>query len=241
MSKKILPVLVILALVVLAAAALWWQLSSSATVPATTVEPNSAGVLAGNPEKISTTLLELVKLGKNYQCSFTTDDPEAGSTEGAIYLAEQGKKLRANFYTSVLTPDSKQQPTMTQAHVITDGEYSYFWSDDQKMGMKMKLDPSDTRIFGQPQASAQASAPVSDDQNYDFDCKPWSPDTSFFTPPTDIEFTDFSQQMEQMKQMQQPSQNGDTSGAQPTAANCSVCDQVPDASAKAQCREAMGC
>jgi hypothetical protein len=64
-------------------------------------------------------------------------------------------------------------------------------------------------------------------------CSGWIPDNSKFQVPGNVEFTDLSAMMENAKMQGKP-------GATAPKMDSSVCDQIEDADAKAQCQNALG-
>ena len=72
-------------------------------------------------------------------------------------------------------------------NIVSDGSYVYSWSSDAKTpGIKMKMEANPTNS----QANQQANAGM--DKKMDMKCKNWTVDTSKFTIPTNITFTDVS-------------------------------------------------
>ena len=69
------------------------------------------------------------------------------------------------------------------------------------------------------------------DENIDYNCKPWIVDNSFFTPPSNIEFVDLSQEVLQIEETVE----------QVEEAQCSACDQLPAGQGKEECRQSLGC
>ncbi len=66
-------------------------------------------------------------------------------------------------------------------------------------------------------------------QKYDYECSPWTADMAMFALPTDIQFNDMSAAVQ------------GSAGASAAGPNCSTCDMIPNADAKAQCRIALKC
>jgi hypothetical protein len=104
-----------------------------------------------------------------------------------------------------------------------------------------------TSVSMAPDNSAQPSTgPVNMSQQADYSCGGWAVDTSMFTLPQGVTFTDYSSMMEGM-------QNGATPGAMRQApANqgmtdqqkkfeCSQCNKVPAGSMRSQCLAELKC
>jgi hypothetical protein len=192
-------------------------------------KPQVGNPLTGNSqETVSASMADLLKMGKDYMCTFTTSDETTGTTNGTIYVADQGAKFGGTFITQPVTG------TQTESHIVRADDYTYVWTVGETQGFKMKIDPEDDSLF--PTSETDQTA-IDDDTAMDFSCVPWRPQDSMFTVPTDIEFVDFSAQLEMMQQYAAPSPTDQGTGA---ANNCSVCAQL-EGDTKTQCLAALGC
>jgi hypothetical protein len=113
----------------------------------------------------------------------------------------------------------------------------YTWNDQYKnQAIKFKIDEM-------PKAEPQGqtgNVSTSDLQNkMDYKCSPWSADQSMFTPPADINFTDYSQMFKQL-QGQVPGLNVNAP-ATGNNAICGQCDMISNAAAKASCKKSLNC
>lgn len=154
---------------------------------------------------------DLMKDGKDVTCTFSRSDA-GGDMEGTVFVARDGR-MRGEF-----TLASPQFGTMTM-QVIRDGAYGYTWGfPSATQGTKTKLDNE-----GKPIKKNDKDGP-SLDEDMEYRCAAWRVDTSKFVPPSDVQFQDVSAMV---------------NAAQ--GAKCGVCDSVPDASDKENCRKAMGC
>lgn len=104
----------------------------------------------------------------------TTQSISAGTT----YVSNG--KVRGDFTSSV------QGYGNIESHMIADGGYAYTWSSVYPQGFKIKLDLSKTNAQGNTGTSGQQSFDVN--QNYSYDCQPWSADASLFTVPASVSF-----------------------------------------------------
>lgn len=159
--------------------------------------------------------------GKNVTCDITY--PENGGT-GKIFVSND--KMRGDFNTVV-------EGKTYNSSVIHDGEYAYIWSADTSQGTKVKLDKS----LGELQKDAkdaQKGQAADLDKQVDLNCSNWSVDSSKFTPPAEVTFTDVTAQTEQLKQLQQQP------GGSPAQDTKSACDQITDPQAKAACLQYSG-
>src|SRR5262249_52707139 len=112
------------------------------------------------------------------------------------------------------------------AHMVSDGQYVYVWTSVAPMGFKAK-------ITAGSDASGAASGGQQDfyGQNYDYDCKPWIADESKFLIQSNVTFSENGM----------APATGGTSAGIPSGMNCAMCDQSPNAQAKAACRSALSC
>lgn len=183
-------------------------------------QQEQAGNESGN--SISGTIKDLLGMGKSMKCE--SQYSENGYTAKATTYVS-GKKSRTDSET---TNDSGQKMAN---HSIIDGDWVYIWNDQSNKGTKMKLEEIENQQ--QPgQQTAEEEAPATEqmtdiNEKVDFDCSSWNANESLLTPPSDITFTDISQQMQQLQnQSQNMLQNA-----------CQMCDMIPDETAKAECQK----
>lgn len=162
----------------------------------------------------------LLGANKNVTCTTTAEDQ---SGTGTIFVA--GSKMRGDFSTQV---EGKSMMT----HMISDGQYSYMWSDEDSKGTKFKIDP-DQPVPSVPAGSSVQSQTGNMDDEVDMNCSNWNPDNSKFQVPANIEFIDMSAMMENAKVQTK-------TGTTVPKMDSSVCDSIEDVDAKAQCLEALG-
>lgn len=230
MNNKMMPILILL-MVLLGLFGFYYLSNSSKQQVSQTSETDGLPVITDSvsqEESLKLSLPELLKLGKNYVCTFDYVETETESKiQGNIYVASAGNKMNGAF---VMT-----QPTgeVTNTYVLSDGTYSYMWSPVMAQGIKTKIDPAATDMFSTdtPDSTSDKSTATPDlDMTVDFDCKSWKVDESKFIPPADVEFLDLSASMQQAQDQM------DSTGAD----KCSLCAQLPD-EAKSQCMVSMGC
>lgn len=169
---------------------------------------------------------DLVKLGKNYTCTYVQAEQDGISTQGTVYV--QGEKNFRGDFTMMEKGGKKQM-----SHMIGTETVSYMWADGERQGMMMKLEEDDD-VFAADDAvkgtEEEDDFGFNEDEDVKMNCKKWSPDQSVFTPPKNVEFIDFAAQMEGMMKMQ----GGDGS-------QCGVCDMAGTEEEKAECKKALGC
>lgn len=154
---------------------------------------------------------DLMKDGKDVTCTFSRSDA-GGDMEGTVFVARDGR-MRGEF-----TLASPQFGTMTM-QVIRDGTYGYTWGfPSATQGSKTKLDDE-----GKPVKENDKEGPGID-EDMEYRCSSWRMDASMFVPPSDVEFRDITAMVEAAQ-----------------GAKCGVCENVPDAAGKENCRKAMGC
>lgn len=163
-------------------------------------------------ESKSSSLLDLLSAGKNQRCTFKTSTSTSVS-EGTFYIANG--KMRGDFKTTV---DGKTE----EMSMIRDGDTNYIWGSSLETGIKMTI------AIDKLSENQQASQFVNPDAKLDYNCMPWTTDSSLFTPPSNVKFTD-------MTSLVAPK----TTGTQTTEKSTSYCDQITDAAAKAACVNAM--
>lgn len=222
MNKTLIAILATVAVVAVAAGAYFTLGNSSEDTVGTTSqdsENNSTDV-----NQFSGTFAELLALGQNYTCTFDTTDDTGNQTSGVVYVAGAGNKMNGEFL--VTEPDGN---TM-DGNIVRDGEYNYVWTSLQSDGIKTKITDEDTSIFAVNEGESETG--ISDDDNVDFDCQKWNVDNSKFTPPSDINFVEFS-----LPSVMEGS--GETD--QEVNLDCSLCDQVPEGEARNQCLSTLGC
>jgi hypothetical protein len=164
------------------------------------------------------TVTDLLQRGQNLSCTFNRAD-ESGRIAGIVYVASQGEHMRGDF--------TLDQPSGAQmnAHVLRDGSYNYFWSDQLEQGTKLAVSAEDTT-----KASPSSDSQQVLDENFEYTCQPWLVDQEMFRLPADKEFIDLGQQVQQIQ----------TTTEHVQQSQCAACDQL-EGTAQTQCRAALGC
>ena len=150
----------------------------------TSLRPGSAGQ-AGETSSGLKSLKELIAAGIAQKCAFSTTD-ESGVTEGTTYVA--GGKMRGDF-------TNTYSGKTTKSHMIADGNTNYIWTDGEKTGFKTTFEQTEEAETGDAPVSQEATSQGGADLNakVDYKCSAWITDSSQFTPPSNVSFTDFSQ------------------------------------------------
>jgi len=166
-------------------------------------------------------LASLVAAGQPVQCSYAMTSNDGTHTVRTLYIANGS--VRADSVSNTKTG------TVT-SHMIAMGGNTYVWTDLSKQGFK-----SSTSASASPTSGSQTG--VDYNQAADYDCHPWTPDSSKFNLPTTISFTSVTSAT--------PNQGAGATGAasagvQGTSAQCGQCQNLPDPQ-KAQCLAALHC
>ena len=120
-------------------------------------------------------LKDLLSAGIAQKCTYSTTD-DSGTSEGTTFIS--GGKMRGNF--SMMASGKT-----TKSHMISDGKTSWIWTDGETTGFKMMVEETSE------ESSIEGGTDW--DQKVDYKCSPWVTDGSYFTPPSNVEFTDFSE------------------------------------------------
>lgn len=191
-----------------------------------------------NGSESPTSLKALMALGVPQQCTFSVQNEDASGVSestGEVYLS--GNKMRVDTETS-MTAGGKS--TRMASHMISDGEYYYMWSDeDRTRGIKIKM----TEGMMKPQEGQNQVKPAVDteaDMNYH--CSPKTPNSSLLELPGDVTFMDMNDMMKGV-----PGSGASAGGMEGTMGGaadmktmqCAACDNAGDQ--KAACLAALGC
>jgi hypothetical protein len=121
----------------------------------------------------------ILREGQNITCSVTRNDA-AGSVTGTVYVAGVGKRLRGDFVST------RSNGSKVNGHVVLAGGKSYFWTDELPQGTITLLDE-------QGEAGAQENEQNAFEENVEYNCQPWSVETSVFVLPTNKELIERTQ------------------------------------------------
>lgn len=179
-------------------------------------------------QQVSGSLLDMLNLNKNMQCSYSDKDAENKTSFTAqMYLA--GNKVRSNVeYTD---KDNKT----TESSMIGDGEWLYIWTNASNNGTKMKIDAMEETLKDVKQDVNEQSNKNADvnqvKEKYDYSCDSWNPDMSMFAVPSTIAFIDLQETMDKLKEQ--------TGGFKD--AGCNACKMIQDTGAQAECLQRLDC
>lgn len=172
------------------------------------------------PATSQKTLKDLLASGVAQKCTYS-DKMDEVDVQGTSYM--MNGKMRGDIDTTV-------NGKTIMMHMILDGKTMYNWMEDAKTGLMMTVDTDKTEA--QISGTAKVSqAPVDINKVIDYKCEPWSADSSMFTPPTAVKFTDYSAMMQGGKT---------TPGSSMMGTQCAACDSL-SGDEKTQCKAALKC
>lgn len=206
MNKKFLPLLAVGALLLLGIGGFAVLNMNKASLPNAVKEEVSSG---------KDSLKGLLSSKTPQKCTFKD---ETGN-EGTVYVS--GGKMKGDFTSTI---DGKT----TMTHVIVDGSTMYGWTDGQTTGYKFAFDPEDVE-----EAKEQAES-IDLNKEVDYNCSPWIVAGNTFTPPSNVNFQDFSS----FAPPKETSEKED--GSTPSGANCSACNYLTGDD-KMECLQVLNC
>lgn len=127
---------------------------------------------------------------------------ENGEIVSTVYM--DGERMRADGDASVLGDGEPGDIATT----LSDGEWMYMWSHEEKQGMKMKIEEEDMMDEEEMMMDEEDEAGDFDedsiqdlidenaDKDLDYSCEKWRVDEKMFIPPTDVEFVDMAEMMQ---------------------------------------------
>jgi len=178
-------------------------------------------------EAFKGSIQDLINRGKSAKCVLEGKEGDTIAS-GTTYIS--GKKARGDFQTK------GTGEALITGHFISDGTWMYSWSDANKeQAVKFNINEMQNPEF---KSQADNSGANNYEDQMDYKCYSWSPDSSSFVPPADINFTDFSAMMKQLQQQTQGLNKNLPAG---NPAMCAQCDKISEAQAKAQCKQSLGC
>lgn len=172
------------------------------------------------PKVENASIKSLLSQGGSKQCTFSNSE-DTTVTNGDVFIVDG--KLRGDFVTNSNNID-------TTSHVIYDGTTMYMWSDNSGEGFKVKADPS---VLETPQAEQSETRSVDINKDFNFSCKTWNADQSFFVAPNDVNFREMPAMNLTVPDASSLPESGDVKALQEAA-----CNNLPEP-AKTQCVNAI--
>lgn len=216
MNKTLLIGIAVGAVVIIAAAGVLLLNSKKSEQPAAmTSDTTEQATQSGNQPR---SLRDLMSFADNQTCTFQDDR----GNSGAVYVSNN--MMRGDF-------KSESAAETGQSHIIVRDDQMYLWFDENEEGFKTSLQSVGDLQTDESSTSAKS---VDIDKKVDYNCTEWNVDTSVFSVPSTITFTDYSTMMESAAEMMEDSQ---TEGRE---SQCAACNSLP-ASAKEQCLQTLQC
>lgn len=225
----IIAVVIVVAIVGAAGAGTYVAVKKKAAVK-TDVQAN-ATTTAGAKLTGSAAIKDIFALGDNLRCEISVVHA-TGKTEGVVYTAERGARTRGDFTTE--TSGSGK----IESHFLKQGQTGYMWTSSMKQGIKITI-PEGQILPESTEATTKQG--VDFGTNVSYDCDKWSPDNARFQIPADIQFTAIANVGAGLNAGGASASTSVNANASIKAQQCAACDMAPTASAKAQCRTALGC
>ena len=166
-----------------------------------------------------TTLNNLLAMGKPQKCTvtYTVNNTQ---NQGTVYIDGSNVRMDTTY---------ELNGAQKNFSVISDGKYTYLWTNDSTTGLKVPVQKNSTST----QASGESKLRQDLDPNhpYQYDCSGWTVDTSEFMPPSTISFKEMTTEATGPVESQGTSVN--------KAKACAACDYA--GAKKAQCLASLGC
>jgi hypothetical protein len=170
-----------------------------------------------NDSQDSGTLADFFAQGADYSCTYSTSNANETVSEANVYISNGGDQ----YY---METDYEENGEELTSYMIKDGEFAYTWVSNSDSGFKYTLDAeSETSYTPESDDFSNNNASLETAFGYNYDCDPWTVNSSMFTPPSDVEFTDVEALIEE-------TQND----------ACEMCDSLSGES-KTQCLASLNC
>ena len=160
-------------------------------------------------------LKDLIASGQAQKCTFK-DKSAAVDVEGTTYIANG--KMRGDFNSAI-------GENNIMMHMIVIDKTNYTWMDGQTTGYKMVFDPANMEAPTGTQQSVDVNKLI------DYNCSNWTVDSSVFTPPSNVKFSEFGAVT---------APTGSTGTKTIPQNQCAACDYL-SGDAKTQCRTQLNC
>jgi len=177
----------------------------------------------------SSSVIDLFKQKKPLKCTAEIESEE-GSIKMTYYFDNKNEQFRVD--SSSL---SKYDNNEVNSFGILKDDWYYFWDD------LMNVDGMKTKIFEEDDAeefeySEEDDSGLNMDEEFDFKCKSWKVDSSFFEIPQDKSFKDLSNFLESQNFTIPVSyDNNNSSPGLNDLDLCSFCDMLPAGPERDEC------
>ncbi len=162
------------------------------------------------------TLNDLLAAGKSQKCtvSYVVNNTQ---NQGTVYIDGSNVRMDTTYQLNGAEKNFS---------VISNGQYAYLWTSDSTLGFKAPVQKTSTS--SQPFGASKLRQDLDPNHPYQYDCSGWTADSSEFTPPSSINFSDMGK-----LQSQTPVAPGSNAQA------CAACNYA--GSGKAKCLADLGC
>jgi hypothetical protein len=180
----------------------------------------------------NTSMRSLLASGASQKCTFTNEN-----SNGTIYVG--GGKMRGDF-------SSKSGEVAAQSHMIITNNIAYVWIDGMAQGYRMPFED----MTAQGASNGQG---IDADAKVATKCESWQASDVSFTLPTDVTFSEVSAGAQNGAAPTTPTATtsstsgtsvkagADTSAQTYAEQQCTACNMITDATAKAQCKASFDC
>lgn len=135
------------------------------------------------------TLSAAIASGEDYMCSVSTTDLEEGYTS-AMVVWVKGNDMRIEY----------KDNQGNEFYQIMKDDTAWWWDPVQKTGMKVDIPKESEVEYEQPEEFGGYTTSNLEGQ-YTWKCSPESIDSSKFSVPSDVEFTDLAEMMQELEDM----------------------------------------
>lgn len=179
MSKTVLIAL-IAGVIVIGAGAAYFATQKDDKTSNSTTETTTNASESTSPSTTKSNVASFLSGSETKECSYSTSS-EGAEINGTMYFS--GGQMRHNYSSN---KDGKSQ----SGSMIITKEAQYVWDNDTLKGVKFAFSPDTPTSSDQP--SGNSSQGVDVNKEYDFSCKDWAVDESYFTPPSNVKIQDLS-------------------------------------------------
>lgn len=223
--NKLIPILGVIVVLALAGGGFYYYQSTQSSNSGVMMDQKKETSM--NQESATMSLKELLMLGQSQQCTFAYSDDQSGSVSGTSYVS--GEKVRTDFQ------GTQPNGEAYDGGMIIDGEYMYTWNSSMDQGVKMAMTGTTQEAIDEAAANPDATnESYNPSAEVEYDCKMWNEDLAMFTPPSNIEFMDFSEQLKMIEEFQATEAEGTNTNA------CDACASL-SGEAAAMCKSSLGC
>lgn len=237
--KKTITILIILLIPLLLTACT----KKNATQTSPTGSSSGKKEESGSSGKTTGSLFDLVKAGVPQHCSgsFTTEGNEEEDVMGSTFEMDVYTTGKKTYTKQKITSEGLDEPM--ESFMIMDGEWLYSWGNLTGMATKTKMESFEKMAeeFSEYSDTNESRKNSMDFQKQmDYNCKPWVPDNSKFTPPAGIDFVDYSEQMEtDMENLKEWMESDEVKNMKEN--NCKNCESLPTQDGIQKCKDSLGC